>query len=97
MSVRDAVNDVVEAWLRQSEPCCVIKHFVVDVLRWRREWDGENDSERQPEQHESQETVEVTSDERKVGFVGGAGFEAWLAHESFSVDDDSNMNEKCYE
>lgn len=94
MSVCDAVNDVVEARFRQSNPDRVIKHFVADVL-WRcRKRDGKDDSKWQPEEDKCQKAVKVASYEREVGLVSGAFLEAWLAHKSFSVDYDSDVNEK---
>lgn len=62
MTICDAVDDVVKARFRQSEPCGVIEHFVVDVLRRCGVGDGKNDAERQPKQHERQEAVKVAAD-----------------------------------
>lgn len=97
MPVSDAIDDVMETRLGKTKPGCVIKHFVVDVLRRSRIRDGENDSKRQPEQNKSQEAVKITSDQRKVRLVHGTLLEAWLAHEFFGIDDDSNVNKKCDE
>lgn len=75
VAVRDAVDDVVEARLGQSQPSGVIKHFVGDVLRRCRVGYGEDNCEGQPENDKCQEAVKVASDKCKVRFVHDARLE----------------------
>lgn len=97
VAIRDAVDDVVEAGFGQSQPGGVVKHFIGDVLRCGRVGDGEDDAERQPENHERQEAVKVAPDERKVRLVHDARLERGLTHEFFGVNYDADVNEECDE
>lgn len=95
MAIGDAVDDVVEAGLRQPQPGGVVKHFIGDVLRCGRVGDGEDDSKGQPENHKSQEAVKVASDECEVRFIHDARLERGLTHEFFGVNYDADVNEEC--
>lgn len=94
MAISYAVDYVVKARLGQSEPCRIVEHFVVDVLRRCRVWDGKHDAEWQPEHHERQIAVKVASDQREVGLVCGSLLKARLTHEFLSVDDDTDVDEE---
>lgn len=62
VTICDAIDDVVKARFRQSDPRCEVKHFVGDVI-FGRCCDGncKYNCERQPEQHECEKAVEIAT------------------------------------
>lgn len=86
--VRDAIDDVVEAGLAQSEPGGIVEHAIRHIGR---RVIGENDAERQPENDENDETVEVGARQRQVPGVVQAGLEVGRPHEALHVHDDPDV------
>lgn len=94
MTIRHAVDQIVEAWLWQSNPCCQIECLVGDVAGrcWIGEW--KNDNKWKPKNDEREETVKVAAYKWKVCLVAHAWLEAGLAHKLLRVNYDSNVYEE---
>lgn len=86
--VGNAVDDVVEAGLAESDPGGGVEHTVGHigpcVIR-------QHDAERQPECDEDEEAPKIGASQIQIPGVREAGLEVRRAHETFNVDEDTDV------
>lgn len=92
VTIRDAIDDVVEAGLAQTDPGGVVEHAIGHIGR---SVVGEHDSEGQPEGDEDDETVKVGARQRQIPGVVQAGLEVGRSHETFHVENDADVTVEC--
>lgn len=89
--IGQTVDHIVEAGLGQPDPGRVVKQPVRDAFGRSVRQD---DTERQPEQHEDQEAVKVGSHQREVPRVRQVWLKVGQAHVALDVHDDPDVGEE---